>query len=287
MNIGENISEGIKKSKWIYVEYLNRKNIKVKFWMSVVDINIVSRDLFIYMFRFDKKGNFDTISTWIKLDKIVHAEVLEYTTSPSPYYLIKKIENNIEECEWLRYVHFETTNVWINFDNMVRAEVLGYTSYPKEFTLVDEIGIDINVLKRDSKFPLSDDQIQSLIEKYYMKKDLKKEIKEIKEINSKHSTLIINKFSIDKDAKKYIVCYYELLFDPLERSLVIDPTLRFNSEFMEEGRENSIFNYITIDREVFERNFERNSTEYIDRIAKNLGYDEFINIRPDSMILEK
>eukprot|EP00833_Pecoramyces_ruminatium_P014809 jgi/Orpsp1_1/1188841/evm.model.d7180000067647.1 len=273
MNIGENISKGIKESKWIYVEYINRNNIKTRFWMSVKDINIESRTLYIYMFKYNKKEDFDTRESWIKFDNIVYAEVLEYTSYQTPDELIEKIEKNIEKCEWLKYDRFSYNILNYYMD----CNRLDCDPEQKEFTLVD--GIDIYILKRDSKFPLSDYQIKTLIEEVYLK-DLKK-------INSKFSTLIINKLSIDKGSKKYVVCYYELLFDPRERSLVIDTTLHFNSGFMVEGRRNSIFKYINMDREVFEKNFETNYDEYYGMINENLRYGEVINTRPDIMLLER
>jgi len=273
MNIGENISKAIKESKWLSVAYINQNNFRTLFWMAVLDINITSKEFLVSIFKYNKESNYDTIRGYVKFDSIVFAEVLEYTSYDRPDMLITKIEDNIENLKWLKYDHF-SYNILNYYMDCSRLDC---DPVQKNYTPIP--GIDIFILRRNSSYPLTDQQIKTLINDVFLK--------DMKKIENKDYTLVINKLSIDKGDKKYVVCYYELLFDPQQRSLVIDNELHTNSGFMVEGRRNSIQNYINMDVEEFETNFEAKQKEFINIIAENLWHGEYINSRPEIMLLER
>ena len=58
--------------------------------------------------------------------------------------------------------------------------------------------------------------------------------------------MCISVLSIDDGDKKYVVCYYDVLFDPYNKTMRIKNELKFNKSFLIEGRKHSLFNYVNI-----------------------------------------
>jgi hypothetical protein len=179
----------------------------------------------------------------------------------------------MELCQWLNYDHFN--NNILNY--YIKCNELDVDPVQKEYDSVQ--GIDLNLLMKNLEYTLNYSQERKIISDIYHY--------EIRNVSSSHFTLIINRLSIDKGKKKYIVCYYVLTFDPKKKSLVITPQLRFNESFMIEGRPQSIFKYIRMDVDEFTRTFESNQTEYENIISENLWYGEYINTKPEIMLLER
>lgn len=280
MNIGDNISKAIKESKWLNVSYINKNNVETDFWMAVLDIEVVKKELYVYIFNRYKK-TYDTITTWISFDKITSAEVLKFTTYDRPDKFITDIENNIEKYEWLNYDHFN--NNVLNYYK--ECNELDKDPVQKEYTRIP--GIDLKVLRNELEYVLSYEQFCTIVKDLY--DNNKRDAKNKDNINfyKPYNTLIINRLSIDEGRRKYVVCYYELALDPRKKSLIILNQLQFNTSFMIEGRKHNITKYINMDVDEFVKNFESKQKEYEEIIRENLRYGEFINTRPDIMLLDR
>ncbi|ORX80691.1 putative DNA helicase [Anaeromyces robustus] len=271
MNIGDNISKGIKECKWLNISYINNRNENTFFWIAVQDIDFDHHKLKVSVFN-DKRA-LNTFETWITYESILEAEIIEFTSYERPEELISKIENNIEKCEWLNYDHFN--NNILNYYE--ECNYLDNDPTQSEYTCVP--GIDLEKLMENFKLPLEEFQTKKIIADIYHYN--------ISDISNKYYTLAINKLSIDINKKKYVVGYYELTFDPKQNSLIANHDLRFNYSFMIEGRRHSLFNYINMDIDEFTETFSERYMEYHDLIIQNLKYGEYINTKPEIMLLER
>ena len=77
-NIELLISESIKNGKWLYISYKNYLNQITYYWISINDIDLKKKTLQVNMFNFEKSYN--TLSTTIKFDSILSAQILDFTT---------------------------------------------------------------------------------------------------------------------------------------------------------------------------------------------------------------
>lgn len=211
--------------------------------------------------------------TWISFDRIKSASVIELTSYGDYEKVADKIERNIGRCRWLEYDKFDH-NV-LNY--YAECNRLDSDPFQKEYSLIE--GIDVRKLRKDKKFALSDDQVKRIVADIY-RFDLKKS-------DSSFYTLAVNCFSIDDGKKKFVVCYYVLTFNPENKELIIEPSVRFNKSFLTEGRKHSLFNYINMDPDKFTAEFVDNFAYYQELIRSNLRGGEVVNTRPEIMLIER
>ena len=271
MNIGESISKAIKEGKWLNISYINKNNENTFYWIAIKDIDFDKKTFFVSMFN-DKKS-MNTFDTWIYFENIQSAEVIEFSSYERPDKLITKIEENLARCVWLNYDHFNH-NV-LNYYS--ECNVLDNDPAQKEYACVP--GIDLSVLRKNKKFILNDEQARKIITDIYHY--------DIKNTSNAFYTLAINCFSIDEGKKKFIIAYYVITFDPTQKALVLNKQIRFNPSFMIEGRRHSLFNYINMDIDYFAKTFEKNYLQYQQIIESNLRPGEYINTRPDIMLIQR
>jgi len=270
--IGRIVSRAIKEGKWLVIKYINNEGGHTQFWIAVTDINPIEKTLKVSMYNHRKA--LDIRRPWIKYNNITHASIIEFTSYKRPIKLINQIESNIKNYQWLCY-NFYNINI-LNY--YLKCNILDNDPHQTEYKCIE--GIDLEILRKTNEYKLNDQQARTIINKLY---------KEYSNVYKKYLTLAINRLSIDFNYdKKYVICYYVLSFDPHKNTLVLDPTLRFNSSFMIEGRSQSLFNYISMDIDEFTRTYEENEEEYIEIIRKEImSYRGLINTKPDIMILER
>ncbi|MBR5388761.1 MAG: DNA helicase [Clostridia bacterium] len=271
MKIGEVISKAIKEGKWLNISYINKNSQNTFYWIAIKDIDFDRKTFWVSMFN-DKKS-IDTFETWIYFESIQSAEIIEFSSYERPDDLISKIEKNLDKCEWLDYDHFNH-NI-LNY--YMECSVLDNDPAQKEYACIP--GIDLALLRKNKKFELNDEQIRKIIADIYHY--------DIKNNSNSYFTLAINCFSIDENKNKYVIAYYTITFDPLQKSLILDKQLRFNSAFMIDGRRHSLFNYINMDMDLFAKTFEKNFKEYQQIIQTNLRQGEYIDTRPDIMLIQR
>lgn len=271
MNIAETISKAIKEGKWLSITYHNKEDSVTSYWIAIKDVDFDSRSFFVAMFNGNK--SFNSFETWISFDRIKSASVIELTSYGDYEKVADKIERNIGRCRWLEYDKFDH-NV-LNY--YAECNRLDNDPFQKEYSLIE--GIDVRKLRKDKKFALSDDQVKRIVADIY-RFDLKKS-------DSSFYTLAVNCFSIDDGKKKFVVCYYVLTFNPENKELIIEPSVRFNKSFLTEGRKHSLFNYINMDPDKFTAEFVDNFAYYQELIRSNLRGGEVVNTRPEIMLIER
>ena len=87
--------------------------------------------------------------------------------------------------------------------------------------------------------------------------------------------------------KKYLLCYYDLFFDPQKLTLKVSKHLKFNKSFLIENKKHSLFNYINSNVDDFIKDFKENYFDKSEIIKSNLKPGEMYNDRPDIFILER
>ncbi len=271
MNIGEVVSKAIKEGKWLNISYINKNDENTFYWVAIKDIDFNKKTFYVSMFN-DKKS-MNTFDTWIYFNNIQNAEVIEFSSYERPDELISKIEKNLNKCAWLNYDHFNH-NV-LNY--YAECNILDNDPAQKEYASIP--GIDLSILRKNKKFELNEEQIKRIISDIYHY--------DIKNNTNSYYTLAINNFSIDEGKNKFVIAYYCLTFDPQQKSLILDKHLRFNQAFMVDGRRHSLFNYINMDTDYFAKTFESNYKEYQQIIQSNLRPGEYINTRPDIMLIQR
>lgn len=271
MNIGSIISKAIKEGKWMNVHYKNSEEQTTIFWMAVYDISFEDQKLTVKMFNDNK--SYETIQGTISFKNIETAEIIELSNYDVPDYLISKIENNLDKCKWLEYDKFN--NNILNYYK--ECSYLDSDPFQKDYGMIP--GIDLDVLRKTKEYILNEEQLKKLLDNIY-----KYDINNNK--NSKYD-LCISVLSIDKGDKKYIICYYEIYFDPSKKSLSVCKDLKFNKSLLIEGRKHSLFNYVNSDIEEFISDFKEKYWEKLEIIKSNLRKGEIINSRPDMFLLER
>lgn len=271
MDIGTAISRGIKEGKWLNIQYKQENEITY-FWAAIKSINIDKKVFGVSIFN-DKKGLDVLQDTHIKFDKILSAEVIDFSTYDVPEQLITHIEDNIEKLEWLNYDRFN--NNVLNYYK--ECSVLDNDPFQKEHFIVE--GIDVNVLMKQKFFSLNEKQERYIIEKIYKYN--------IHNKDAKYYDLAISKAAISINKKKYIICYYDVVFNPEKKWLQIDKHLKFNKSFLINGRKVSLFNYIDMDVDEFIKDFDKLYSEKREYIRSHLKYGELYDEMPELMLLER
>ncbi len=271
MNIGSSISKSIKEGKWLNIHY-QQENEVTNFWAAIKSINISNKVLTISMFN-DKK-NLNTIKdAHISYDKIISAEVIGFSDYDVPDSLIKFIEDNIQYLGWLEYDKYN--NNVLNYYK--ECSVLDNDPFQKESFLVK--GIDIHQLRKEKIYHLNEEQMSYVIDKIYRY--------DIKNKENKRYDFAISQASILINNKKYILCYYDIVFNPEEKWIKLKKELKFNKSFLVEGRKHSLFNYINMDVDEYIRDFKENYHQRTQLIRDHLKKGETFDDTPEIFLLER
>lgn len=271
MNIGDTISKAIKEGKWVNISYINKNNENTFFWIAIKNIDFDNRTFYSSIFNYQK--SMKTFEALIHFDNIKSAAIIDFTKYEVPEDLIIKIEHNLDKCEWLNYDHFNH-NV-LNY--YLECNVLDSDPFEKEYTFIP--GVDLFSLRKNKEYLLNDEQAKILIKDLYHYN--------INKVQNSYFNLAINILSIDQNKKKYVICYYNLKYNPKIKSIVLDNTIQFNQSFLIDGRKHSLFNYINMNVDDFTKTFKEKYSYYHDLIRENLKEGELINTRPEVMLLQR
>ena len=273
--IGLVISEGIRRGKWIYISYKNSNDELTYYWIAVKDIDLKYKKLFVQMFNDQKSLN--VLSGTIDFNRIVSAKILDFTCYDTPRILIKKIENNSLDAKWLGFESFNN-NILRYY---LKCNVLDNDPFQKDCFLID--GIDKDVLLKNKRMVLNENQEKQVLD-YIKNYDVKK-------VKGEVNYLILSFLSIDDNDKKYVILYYDVVFNPSNKVLSINDTPRINQSFLIENKKHSINSYIDIDPSEFTYNITNHLCDYLndytELIRSNLKGSEVINQLPEFMILQR
>ncbi len=270
--IAKEISLSIKEGKWLSVVYDSSKEKRdTSFWCFIKDINPKKQILRALAFN-DFKG-IDVIECNLSFNKIKEAKVINFTTGRYNEELNKKINSNIEEYSWLKYENF-SNNILRYLECCSNADSDPFTS---NYSMVE--GIDVESLKENGEYLLSDSQIHSLVRKV-VKLDLE-------EWEKKQSELAISRLSIDDGDKKYIVAYQKVCFSPEDRKMKIIGEVKVNPTFLIDGKKHSLSAYTELSAIEFKGLLKTDFDNAVEIIRENLYYREKINTRPDFFCLQR
>ena len=274
-NIELLISESIKTGKWLDISYKNKQNETTYYWIAIKDIDLTKRILIVTIYN-DYKS-FECLDAFIKVDNILSAKILEFTTYEVPQELIDKIEHNKEAAKWLHYESFNN-NILKYY---LKCNELDNDPYQKESVLIK--GIDKTVLLKNKRTVLDEEQTRQIV-KYIKKYDYRG-------IESERNSLILSILTIEEGNKKYIVLYYDIYFNPKNKTLNIISKPRVNQSFLIKDKRHSISSYIDINPEEFTNNITNKTKEYYreytELIRSNLRDSEIINQLPEILILQR
>lgn len=284
--IGKIIRQSINSEKLLHINYTNRSGEIVKFWLAILDIVFDEQTPIIKGKIYNPALNINDCKDAPKLylDNIQSAEIIECSHYDVPLPLKNKLDTYTGHLSWLQF----NTEVKALIDYYRSCYYFDCDPYRKDYVLVQ--GVDTHTLLNQHKYPLNKEQ----------KKDVLKILQ--RQINQRNNTtiteLIISKCAIDKgDNKLYIICYYNVNYNPLEGTLCIDDKLQFNYSFLHfRNAENTIkakaeksvlSQYVEMDADKFTDLYKSNETEARLIIESNLRTGETINTRPVMMLLER
>ena len=272
-SLGLILSNAIKEGKWLYISYNNKNEQITSFWCCIFDIIIEKKALIVHMYN-KFKGDEILEKKLIYVDSIKSAKVIEGTNYHVPDTLIKKIENNLNKLDWLKYDTFNN-NILQYLKECYRND---NDPYQKEYELIE--GIDYRELKEKKKYKLNNVQFGKIIDNIY-----KTELNENNRYN--YQQLSINILSISVDKKLYVVAHKTVLLDIYEKSLILCDQFIINKFFLIEGKRYSLSQYLDIDPDLFVKNFPNKYQEYKELLHDNLQKNEILDDLPFLMIIER
>ncbi|MBR6133635.1 MAG: DNA helicase [Bacilli bacterium] len=276
-NIELLISESIKTGKWLDISYKNKNGENTFYWIAIKDIDLKDRILKVKIFNEHK--SLDCVKYYVNIyvDQIINARLLDFTTYDVPVELINKIETHKDAAKWLKYESFNNNIL----EYYMKCNELDNDPYQESSFLIE--GIDRSVLLKKKKIVLNNEQCKKVIE--YIKKY------DFKGLESERNYLILSFLSIETNNRKYVVLYYDVVFNPDGKTLSVINIPRVNQSFLIKDKRYSISSYIDIDPNEFEKNITHNIyqyyKEYRELIRANLRVGEIINELPEFMILQR
>ena len=275
LSIKNSIYQAIIHNKWLDISYVNKKEETTDYYIGIKNIDIENGRIYCDIFNPFKSNEVvkDKSDTFIYLNGIKSASVLEQSYYDTPKVLLKKVTTDKKVGEFLDVVNFDN-NILRYLSDCYR---LDNDPFLKEIVMVD--GIDIHTLTAKGKYELDDKQFNTLLDKVFKKPKYEAEI-----IN-RYQTLAINKFSIDINDKQYVVAYRTLTLNFKNKTLKMSDKSCINKSFLIDGKKVSLGMYLDMDVDEFCSTYDKNEQEYIELIKGNFHSGEKPNTRPTIFFL--
>jgi len=285
-NVGKVIAKAIRAGKWVYITYASTEDSKKFFWIAVDDIVFESEDIRLIVSMYNPDINIDgTVKSKLYCSKILTAKILDFTEYEVPEAVLKKLDDNMGNYEWLKYEQ-EISYLLDYYDD---CNWFDKDPYQKQHIPVS--GIDYNVLLAKSEYKLNTEQKKTLTTIY-------------KAYSRDTKTTACNEFAISRLAitktsnnRNYIVCYNNVYYNPDKGVLSLDKTLRFNKTFIfkkltemskaeVEGKA-TLLQYTDMDVDQFIELYKKDEKWGVEIIESNLRPGEIKNTMPEMMIIER
>ena len=275
------IYQAIIEDKWLDISYVNRDNQNTDFYIGITDLDIKKGTITCDIFN-PYKDNVCLRSesrkqTFINIEGIKHAKVLEQSYYPISENLKKRIEDDPDLAKYLE-VDTLDNNILRYLSDCYR---LDNDPYLKETVMIN--GIDRHELHKELLYKLDDEQFDILLNQVF-KKNNKFEAEKI----NRFSELAINYFSIDIQGKQYVVAYRKLALNFKNRTLKMDDHTTINKSFLiEEDKKVTLGMYLDMNPDDFCRGFDEKAREYIELIKENFHDGEMVNTRPTIFLVTR
>ena len=277
LSLKNSIYQAIIHNKWLDVSYVNKQEETTFYYLGIKDIDIQRGILICDIFNRFKGINIlgdGKKDTFIYIDSIKTASVLEHSYYDSPKALVDKVTSDKKIADYLEVINFDN-NILRYLSDCYR---LDNDPFLKEVVMVD--GIDIHTLLKAGKYQLDDNQFRTLLDKVFKKS------REEAEVVNRYQTLAINKFSIDMNDKQYVVAYRTLTLNFKNKTLKVSDKSSINKSFLvAEEKKVTLGMYLDMNPDEFCENFDQNENEYIENIKQNFNNGEKVNTRPDIFFL--
>lgn len=299
------ICDSIRNNKWLYITYKHEDKEKDNtyyrigirdFYYSKDNKRMVKCDIY----NIDK-GKDTLKEKSIYFDNIISATILDFTHFKTPEELTNKLERKPKELNFLEY----TKNNNDILDYYIECAKKDNDPYQKESFIIP--GIDIDTLIKENYITLNEEQ-EKIITKEIIEKYGKPSLK-----TKSTFDFIISNVLIERNNKKFVVCYYDLIFDPSDKTLTIGEELKFNNTFLLQAFPNtyeeykigdnfnnknklkdinenkvSLFSFIEMKIEDFIDLFNKDKDKGISILREGLKYgDKLFNTKNEIMVLER
>ena len=274
-SVAVEISRAIKENKWLDISYdsVNEKR-ETKYWIFIRDIDIKGKEPALIVDIFNSSKGLDAlINKKISFNRILSARRIDFTCGEDNLALIEKIEKDPLRYSFLHYESFDNNIL----QYLLECAKLSEDPYQMHYQMVE--GIDLKVLLENRVFQLNDKQTEAIVSLVYNTNLREKE-------NQTHE-LAVSDFSIDIGGKKYVVAYYDVRFNPSDKTLRINKELKINRSFLIEKRQHTIDRYIDMAPEDFVRDYPEHKKDFQVLIQESFHHGEKVDTRPDMMVLER
>lgn len=276
--LSKTIKEAILQGKWLYLHYENKKKERTFYWAAILDISGKTKEKCFLKVRIYNPQKGDPIEASIPYSGIISAGLLDFTSYEVPEALIKKIEDPYESISFLSGdEEIENTLSYLKEANKLDND-------PYESSAVMIPGIDRDVLFKEKKVHLNEEQRKILLEKVFAPYFKPRE-REYSENN-----LALSLLSFDEKERKYVVIYQSLGYDPSDHSLCLRGKIEFNSSFLIEGYRHSLPHYYPLGIDNFEKEYLEDKDSLFAELKETLkdrGRGELLNTRPEIYVLSR
>ena len=276
LSIKNAIFQAIVHNKWLDISYVNKDEKPSFYYIGIKDIDITKGKIICDIFNqhYSNEVMLDGKNTFIYLDRIKSATILEQSYYDSPKALVDKVTNNKKVGEYLEVV---------NFDNNILRYLSDCYRLDNDPCLDDVVmidGIDTHVLFKSGKYKLDDNQFNKILNDVFKKPKYKAER------DNRYQTLAINKFSIDINDKQYVVAYRTLTLNFKDKTLKMSDKTSINKSFIDKDRKKMTLGmYLDMDQDEFCATYDEHEEEYIKLIEENFHDNEIVNTRPTIFFL--
>ena len=259
LSIKNSIYQAIIHNKWLDISYTNKEDITSYYYIGIKDIDIEKGRIDCDIFNKNKSSEvfLNGRNTFIYVDRINNATVLEHSYYDTPGALLEKIIKDKRFRDYLEVVNFDN-NILRYLSDCYR---LDNDPYLKEEVMIN--GVDIHTLTSTGKYKLDDKQFEALLDNVFRKPK-----NEAERIN-RFQTLAINKFSIDINDKQYVVAYRTLTLNFKNKTLKMSDKTSINKSFLIDGKKVSLGMYLDMNPDDFCANYDQYENEYIEAIKQH------------------
>lgn len=257
--IFRDIFRAIHEGKWLSIEYHNQDDQITKYWIGIRDLDVRSRTLAVEGLHLGRY----TVETFqkIKIDSILHSQVVEGSFCPVNEALVKDIYLNPHKYTAL-------------FDNTANLKILSYLEmcnrldtvpYLSEFSLVKYL--DRDRLGVGEVYHLTEEQFRTIVKNFQRRA----ESGERKDGVLHMEQLAMNVLSIHMPKGLYVLAYRKLNLDVKQRVLRPDEEITICTEFTMNGTKQNIRRYLDAEEYELLHDFEGNQEKIKDCIMRRLA----------------
>ena len=263
--ICHDIFKAIHEGKWLKIEYKNKEEEITKFWVGILDLDVVERRLIVDGLHLGKY----TLGAGYKLsiDQILSSEIVEGSYCAINKKLVDDITINPHKYKTI-------------FENTANLKILNYleicnrmdtTPYYSDFALIQK-------LDRDSfngeAYQLTNEQFKAIVNNF----QYKMEKKDTHDGKLRMQQLGMNVLSIHTKRGLYVLAYRKLELDVKRKVLRPSDEITICTEYVLGEHKESIRKYLDADDFELLADFEENQEKIKDCITKHshlaLGVDD-------------